>query len=57
MIWNEGMRSYFGTTIKEIGSMGVGLYLYFWVIRIMAIFFLLCALLSTPSMLLNNEVS
>eukprot|EP00904_Undaria_pinnatifida_P008354 jgi/Undpi1/4649/HiC_scaffold_18.g08003.m1 len=55
MIWNEGMRSYFGTTIKEIGSMGVGLYLYFWVIRIMAVVFLLAALLSTPSMLLNGE--
>ena len=36
--------------------MGVGLYLYFWVIRIMAVVFLLAALLSTPSMLLNGEV-
>lgn len=51
------MRSYFGTSIKEIGSMGVGLYLYFWVIRIVAIVFAFCAIVSLPALVLNHEVS
>lgn len=51
------MRSYFGTTVKEIGSLGVGMYLYFWVIRIVAIVFLCCSLLAIPAMVLNHEVT
>lgn len=51
------MRSYFGTSIKEIGAMGVGMYLYFWVIRIVGIVFAFCTLLSLPALILNHEVS
>lgn len=50
------MRSYCHTSINEIGYMGVGMYLYFWVIRIVALVFLGCALLSVPAMVLNFEV-
>lgn len=57
MIWNNGMRHYFSTTIKEIGSMGVGMYLYFWMIRIVAIMFAFCAIFSIPAMVLNSQVS
>lgn len=56
MIWNNGMRYYFSTSIKEIGSMGVGMYLYFWMVRIVAIMFCICAFLSIPAMVLNYEV-
>ncbi|CAM9493415.1 unnamed protein product, partial [Ectocarpus sp. 4 AP-2014] len=55
MIWNNGMRNYFSTSIKEIGSMGVGMYLYFWMVRIVAIMFCICAFLSIPAMVLNHE--
>ncbi|CAM9234479.1 unnamed protein product, partial [Ectocarpus fasciculatus] len=55
MIWNNGMRFYFGTSIKEIGSLGVGMYLYFWMVRIVAIMFCICAFLSIPAMVLNHE--
>ncbi|CBJ32340.1 conserved unknown protein [Ectocarpus siliculosus] len=55
MIWNNGMRYYFSTSIKEIGSMGVGMYLYFWMVRIVAIMFCICAFLSIPAMVLNHE--
>lgn len=36
--------------------MGVGMYLYFWMIRIVAIVFLCCTVVSIPSMVLNAEV-
>eukprot|EP00903_Cladosiphon_okamuranus_P011141 g10515.t1 len=55
MIWNNGMRHYFGTSIKEIGSMGVGMYLYFWMIRIVAIMFAFCTIFSIPAMFLNQQ--
>jgi len=57
MIWNNGMRDYFSTSIKEIGSMGVGMYLYFWMVRIVAIMFGICTLLSIPAFVLNNQVT
>eukprot|EP00752_Nemacystus_decipiens_P003601 g3320.t1 len=55
MIWNNGMRHYFKTSIKEIGSMGVGMYLYFWMIRIVAIMFAFCTIFSIPAMFLNQQ--
>lgn len=51
------MRHYFSTSIKEIGAMGVGMYLYFWVVQIMAIMFLFCTLFSIPAMVLNQQAS
>lgn len=56
-MWNQGMRDYFGTTVEEMGTMGVGIYLYFWVVRIMAIFFTFCELLSLPALILNAQAS
>lgn len=57
LIWNQGLRHYCSTTVNDLGGMGVGMYLYFWVIRIMAIFFALCALLSVPAMMFHREVN
>lgn len=56
MVWNHGMRYYFSTSIKEIGSMGVGMYLYFWMVRIVSIMFLCCSIFSIPAMVLNHQV-
>lgn len=56
MVWNHGMRHYFSTSIKEIGSMGVGMYLYFWMVRIVSIMFLCCSIFSIPAMVLNHQV-
>lgn len=36
--------------------MGVGMYLYFWMVRIVAIMFAICTLLSIPAMVLNQQV-
>lgn len=56
LIWNQGLRSYMHTTVGDLGSMGVGMYLYFWVVRIMAFFFVFCAILAIPAMILHREV-
>ena len=37
--------------------MGVGMYLYFWMIRIVAIMFACCTIFSIPAMILNQQVS
>lgn len=50
------MRHYFSTSIMEIGTMGVGMYLYFWIVRIVSIVFLCCTLFSIPAMILNHQV-
>ncbi|CAM9337762.1 unnamed protein product, partial [Discosporangium mesarthrocarpum] len=54
-IWNQGMRHYFGTTVKEMGALGVGIYLYFWVTRVCAMAFIFLGLLSVPAMVLNSQ--
>lgn len=57
VIWNNGMRDYLNTSIHEMGAMGVGVHLYFWIVQAMAVFFASCALAAVPALVLNREAS
>ncbi|CAM9095385.1 unnamed protein product, partial [Phaeothamnion confervicola] len=53
LIWERGLRSYWSTSFIELGSMGPGMALYFWMTLSCAIALLICSILTLPSMVLN----
>jgi len=48
-----GKAEYFETTIKELGSEGVGMGLYFLILRSLATIFLVMTVISVPSLVFN----
>jgi hypothetical protein len=49
----NGKAPFFATTLDDLGTMGVGIMLYFQMIRNLCILFLVCSIVAVPSIMLN----